>query len=333
MPTVLECGILSGHIYKPKQTHYLGHRIVSATLSTLPEIQPHTGWVLLSDAFHAEWFSEFFAGLYIKFLHGRPVDQVFAVRGTAKPEDFLVDIVSWSSDVNGDNQHDHMPWYVGQAIHASVAARRYVAKHFPELPFWGMCYTGHSLGGAIAKCLSLIHMRTHVCAFNAPGCGHLPGVDTERHAYLMNINAKYGFVNKVGETIGEIDLVDIPNHEAQAKAMFHAFWKEAYEAGKVSYKLSDVMPSQLEPAMDAAGATATLASFSPALDVSIQRCKTEADKTLWGRLNNLIGNPECHAKGLAHDGETIYAQHSIDHMVTTLQHEQYAEVAGTPVYQ
>jgi hypothetical protein len=170
----------------------------------------------------------FFAALYIKYQNGHATDACIAFRGTVQTDmkNILVDVWSWYSDVIGGGAHDHLPAYnmLTDAHCFTRHAFDYLNTNHKHLFLTNrVAYTGHSLGGALAQLMTL--QNTHVrpaYVFNSPGCGHLPNINKQLNGFIHNTSARYGFINKIGECLGELNYVDVKECANDAKAMLAA---------------------------------------------------------------------------------------------------------------
>ena len=142
--------------------------------------------------------NHFYAALYIKFLNGRAMNAVAAIRGTVFNDwtNDGEDILAWTSDSLGNGKHGAVPQPFTAMTHKFVwDVLRYNREHFPDLV--SMTLTGHSLGGALAQlCLLTGAFVQRAVTFNAPGIGHLVSSDFKEKASgkVYNINARYGVI-------------------------------------------------------------------------------------------------------------------------------------------
>ncbi|MEM1244201.1 MAG: hypothetical protein AAGG80_05210 [Pseudomonadota bacterium] len=158
------------------------------------------------------------AALYIKFLKNFAIDAIVAIRGTDNLYDVSVDFHSWFSDAMSRGKFDHVPSYYVAAYLFFLRARDFLNQHFARV---NLSLTGHSLGGALAQLIVGLGHKPYVAVtFNAPGIGHIPGVDTNMSQYVYGINSRYGLINKIGKSFGHIEYIDVPNEEAAAKKAF-----------------------------------------------------------------------------------------------------------------
>ncbi len=126
--------------------------------------------------------------------------------------------------------------------------------------------------------------------------------------------------------------MDVPNDEMQAKALFESFNKKDYKAGKAHFNEAEHALPLVDDIENDMGDIDIAASVAPVVDSGILRCEKQADKTLWGRLSNFIDPGKCDFEALKQEGAIIKAQHSMAHMVETLQQSQYAHLAHEAVY-
>ncbi len=243
MVTYLEAGVLSAHVYHSEKSSSHGTTFYHITQKTKHTVDGKTGWAVISgvdpsitdtgpsplelaaaDAvnpllrnFMGNANTNFFAALYVKFQLGKPTDAVVAFRGTANVGNDFEDIITWFPDVVG-NKHDGKLPYKGKAVEFVRLARQYLDTHFFGLS-QRLLFTGHSLGGALAQCISLDYFQCDAVVFNSPGCGNMPHMQGANAHLITNIDSRYDMVHRVGKTIGKVYLVDVPNDEALAKQL------------------------------------------------------------------------------------------------------------------
>ncbi len=188
--------------------------------------------------------ADFYAELWVKKDKS---EAVIAIRGTANFDNIWTDIKSWYPDVVFNDHEDNKPQHYYRL--ATVYYHKcldYLRKNFPKAK---LTFTGHSLGGALAQIVVASNLRPHtVVAFNSPGIGHMVPQAKNIASLIHNINSRYGFFNKIGETIGSIDYVDIPEKEDIAKLFYEANADEKQEEnilsavdGKSSFEAQAVM--------------------------------------------------------------------------------------------
>ena len=84
---------------------------------------------------------------------------------------------------------------------ASLWEFRVGKKYFSDAQN-NLILTGHSLGGAIACLVALMDFPIPSTIFNAPGCGHMPGIH--------NVDARYDVISKIGLVLGSVQLLEVP---------------------------------------------------------------------------------------------------------------------------
>jgi len=193
MITVLDCAQMSQDVYgttkvfQPLEAGYKKQNLHG--IYRIPDED-------VSPSLHPN--NHFYAALYIKFLNGRAMNAVAAIRGTVFNDwtNDGEDILAWASDSLGNGEHGAVPQPFTAMTHKFVwDVLRYNREHFPDLV--SMTLTGHSLGGALAQlCLLTGAFVQRAVTFNAPGIGHLVSSDFKEKASgkVYNINARYGVI-------------------------------------------------------------------------------------------------------------------------------------------
>ena len=320
MLTILDYALLSQHIYHPERS--------------LTRLKPrdsklgkgYEGWVRFTDVdpkMHSS--SNFFAQLYVKFQDGLAREAVVAIRGTVvgRLDNDVEDIVSWWSDVLAEGGADRLPGYLSPAIKFYYEAKAYVRHYFPNIT--QVSVTGHSLGGAVAQLITLTGHPAKAVVFNSPGCGNMPGINPNYTGLVYSINAKYGFINKVGVTVKPlIFLVDVPEDAAQAKAILQDMDKEAYEQSEQDFKAGHNVGGtyeRLKALLHTEDVVAKLAETTQCFSQAAQEQMNNPDLVWSWQVRTVVAfRNSCEgSKGILQTYEdVIMAQHSISNMVGAL---------------
>jgi len=341
MVTIEECAQLSSHIYNPQKS-LIHHDLVPLSgKQKLPS--GYNGWAHITgvqpDMFQSD---HFYAALYIKFWEGYPTDAVIAVRGTVFGDwtNDGEDVIGWLSDTLGNGKHAQVPQPFTTLLKNFIyAALQYNDKHYPGLI--GVLLTGHSLGGSLAQIAALEGLFAYrVVTFNAPGIGHLV-TNRAKEDYagkIYNINSHYGIINKIGQLIGKLYLVDIPEMEQQAKALYQHFDLKDYEASIKDYKHQKNSWLTISGEIknigdDELGFEKRLGSYLkteqglvnlPSAQKQFLYCENENEAKHWYQLETLLKLKACEQSDLFKDiVDIIKAQHSIDNMVHALMSWKY----------
>ena len=353
MLNLLDCALVSNHVY---HTYYRKEHGVNISKMIEGKIQLPTYGRLnntilakVEDVTPAMKPSNLcYAQLYIKFRHGKATDAVVAIRGSQSWEDFLIDAITWGSDVLGDGDSTQLPWhYYPRALGFYWQARKYLRHYFPHLELLKL--TGHSLGGGLAKLIVTdAGVGVPCCVFNAPGVADLPEVKKFHRGFIKNINARYGFINKVGVTMGTIDWVDVPNDGSQAKALFHDFdlkdfklsikrYQESDRLNRIAKNLgspfadfhdvieADAMADRLESFLD------TLNQYKNSRFINSETQQCYQAKPLHYLLAALHLRTKIYCqekKALASFTQVAREQHSMDNLINTLFQARYAILAA-----
>ena len=330
MITILEYALLSGHVYQPNVTTYFGTKIKSRPISQLSKITD-SHWYQITDIDpNMHPYHSYYAALYVKFQDGRPTDAVVSIRGTVTSMlgDDVEDFFGWWADALSNGEYDRIPSYV-HLIWAFVIECITIAHHLSVK----LNLTGHSLGGAIAQIICLTIHIFETITFNAPGCGHMPRVYKDRSGAIHNINSRYGFINKVGLVMGEIDYIDVPNMEAEAKQIFTRYKevvaKQGHHAGTSTLGNSKI---RIEDYYDAYEALASDVAGKVGAD-----CQPSQHESMIRRALSDIGAYACREyAGAKAQGsllvDVIKAQHSIIHVVETLKRAEYSGLAHRVIF-
>ncbi len=186
------------------------------------------GWyeVLICPGMQLMTTRSLYASLFIRCHLQKPAEAVLAVRGTVitNLSNIAQDIKVWyKAFVLGDTATLPVPSYLDRL---SLFARR--ARAYTKglgIPHRKFTLCGHSLGGALAALLSTHKsMPYHTATFNAPGIKHIRhGSFAMIHdAPIVNIRARYDFISTLGEPVGPVYAVDVPEHQEAASLAFAA---------------------------------------------------------------------------------------------------------------
>lgn len=353
MIRAIDCAILSKHVYAPTPNqHYHGVNIFEYSQEKLKYNKNNlakNGYAMITDVPRSlKPQHAFFAQLYVKFFNGQPKAAIVAFRGTVPTDikDDYVDIVTWYSDVFGEGRADNRPPYLPITMGYYQKAYRYVREYFPSLFHSQVYLTGHSLGGALAQLVVMNGRAHHACVFNSPGVGHIPGANLRDAPYILNINSKYGVINKIGQTLGTLRYVDVPEDEKAAEALFKGFLLKDYATGKADFAAAEQAPLLKKIDLDAAGLHEDLLAFlgSEKALANHQKpqnpylnCASDSDKQGWLGLQNLLLPEVCDVlKKLElpiDTGETIAAQHAMSNLLGALLLPKNVSVANINIAQ
>jgi hypothetical protein len=194
------------------------------------------GWYQLAfPELHRPKNKGFYAELYAKIIDHKIIATMVAIRGTNNFSDIKEDVDAWTTSVVDSNDAAlNDPSYLGECvvfytlckdIFHQLQSADLLSDNFEH------CYTGHSLGGAlanlhVAKVFSLYPRIPHVITFNPPGIGSIKGIDKTPaiEAHVVTMRAHYDFVSAIGVPYGYVINNHIKESAADAK---HAFRLEA----------------------------------------------------------------------------------------------------------
>ena len=223
MLKIIEYAVLSAHVYTPQYSSVAGINIAPVR----GDLYISDGWARIVDldpTMHPTK-DDFYAQLYVKFERGNAIDAVVAYRGTQTLDNVEIDIETWYKSVTEGNESAiNLPGhgYVTKAAMFWRDSIEYLRTTFVEKSWSRLNTTGHSLGGALAALMPALPLYS-ACAitFNAPGIGGVPGVDHDMSGRIFPIEARYDFISKTGEHLGNKPImVDVPEEEAFARSAF-----------------------------------------------------------------------------------------------------------------
>jgi len=174
---------------------------------------------------------------------------------------------------------------------------------------------------------------------NSPGFGHLPGVKGNRGYGIHNINSRYGFINKIGSTIGKLELIDVPEKEQEAKEIFESFDKKDFEKSIEKFNQSHkdfLFPNIVKDDVEARtyrakaylGSIDTMSAFPETHD-AYMKCENEHEAKSWYDLKDRIAQMQCGVDAVVETCASIFrAQHSIENVIKTLQQKENSHKAN-----
>ena len=314
----LDCALLSADVYQSD----IGDNLSGA------------GWRRVTDiADSPKPQDAFYAALYCQFKNDKPEQAVLAFRGTIFDEDnLIVDVLAWYSDVLGIGKHDQDPpgfFRLAQVFTQSVYA--YLKQHYPAiLDRQTISYTGHSLGGALAQLISLTtdHPQKTI-VFNSPGCGNLPAVNINQSFEITNVNARYGVINKIGDVLGDVILIDVKAREAEARSMFESENHIAMKTSEALFSAAALAKNKFEAlginilaSIERARAflhTIPTIKHFPETARVLSKDKHKADHLAWYDLRSKLKQTETDLGAIfATYKAVISAQHDISHVIEAL---------------
>lgn len=200
MISIKEYAAISGHVYQPKSSHYMGTKFYSTNQATIKKVNTDDGWHIMTDVDpDIKPSGDFFAALYLKFSNGKATNAVIAMRGTVTSivDNLITDVVSWYSSAMGTNWYDKTPHYFHEAAEFCEAVFEYLGRYFPNIHDGNIRFTGHSLGGALAQLMSFRCFFMPCVIFNSPSCRGLGGSSLGQvWPLIINVNSHYGIINK-----------------------------------------------------------------------------------------------------------------------------------------
>lgn len=347
MVNILEYAFLSAHVYGVTESKTIQSVAAPANHTMLPTQK----WVYMVDVdFNTKPANHFFAQLYLKFQNGKATDAVVAVRGTVFSDktNLGVDVLSWYADALGEGSHDRAPLvFTNLLINFVVKARNYIRKYFPHISH--LKFTGHSLGGAMAQLMPLrAGFLGEAVVFNSPGVGHIPGVKFSNTHWVTLVNSRYGIINKIGQPVNTPLIIDVPNMEAEAKALFDQSDTADYVRSEKIYQMSDALVNTNNKLLNLIrlGTGIGLKEYAllfrlRSLDssynsltqlsrdgTSVQNMCQTTNSHIWSTAKTQLATSLCINKyKLGKLNDIITAQHSIDNMVGALQNKTYTNIA------
>lgn len=320
MITTLESAAIANHVYAP-QNGFLGNHpeqyfVQKGKCSTV-----HDGWYVVSDLDTSVQPSDaFYCKLYLKQKEKIITDAVVGIRGTVAKDinNIWEDLYGWFSDVMGNGLHDHPPANYLKAKQYVQDAQTYLEQYFPEAKN-NLILTGHSLGGAVASLVTLNDFALPSITFNAPNCGHMPGISFANASLIQNVNARFDFVSKIGLSVGKIKLIDVPQMADDACALLHALDVALHQNNIFSFPEinSDSFLSKTESFLEKAKtfiATHAVIEKTQDFQQHLATYENAESQTFWEHFSG-IGNIFLKDKAyVATYADIIEAQHSMDHM-------------------
>jgi len=235
MPNVLDCARLSFIVYDPsdKKSNGIYNSSITLLRKNWDNITSQISKTMLRN-------SPFYAELW---LNKKGTEAMVGFRGTEITvlENDIVDASTWWKDVLHHDGYDKVPKYFTEARWFVHNAKAYLQKNAPKAKLY---FTGHSLGGAIAKLMTVLAKNPrHAISFNGPGVGHIHGVDERYGGFIHNINSRYGYINKIGKVLGSVNYVDVKAGERAAATVYQTYddmtmhMKEDQHLSPISFKL------------------------------------------------------------------------------------------------
>lgn len=226
--SIIELAKLSLHVYKDKKT--IAQMIPGYVKPPLYEDDFISGlntynngfYEVIIDEFYQSTLAEnhpFYASLYVKIQHKKPVAAVIAIRGTDNFENGVQDVKSWWKSFFNDDASINVPnYYLHRTNFFYIKVRAFIQKIGLSLH---QCeFTGHSLGGAIAALMpTYAGIPVHATTFNAPGVKAISGVKNFYHR-VTNIRSTYDFVSAINFPIGPQYDYLVPEMVDEAKLAF-----------------------------------------------------------------------------------------------------------------
>lgn len=335
MITISECAELSRHVYDIKSDLFSTkpERVLITADNYKDVVQTfhkYSLWTRVHD--HQKPSQGCYTQLYIKFISGVAKHAVLAIRGTLfewkHVENIIVDMYTWFHDAMADGVKQNIPYvYFFHVMRSLTECRRFIKTYFGAIP---LTITGHSLGGALAKLVTLTaRFPYQVVAFNAPGVSNLKGTGDELAALVIDVNARYGIINHIGGYFKKEQVLPIivPNKELEAKTLFENFDENEYmhEQGKV------------QKAKTLYNDADNLITFSEVKE-KVNQCVDEAVKNhrfvMWleGDVAKKQYSIGCENKSILSEAkDVILAQHTIDNIIPALKLRKNKNIGSTVV--
>jgi hypothetical protein len=327
MLKIVEYAALSAHVYDPNKTQIRGIKIKTLEASNLA-FEPSIEWyriIFSSRDNFPSW--GFYAQLYVKFSQGRVTDAVMVIRGSSSLKDYWIDFQSFASDVLADGRKDKIPHYLHLAITTYNKYRRYLSSaKILENRSTSLKITGHSLGGVIAQLIPFQAGYPAIAiTFNSPGCGHLLN-DKSRSVedycqHIVNVDSRYGIINKIGLKVGCTYLIDVPEMEAAAKAL-----EASYGPALIDYINGKMGKLATEGSATSFKEKVKYVSYEGEhVLIYLSEMRYFLPKLEWLKIFEtcFIGDPACIFQKALSDSsqrfaEILYAQHSMKNLLNAL---------------